>query len=115
MAQLILEKNQQVLCSKVSVADNVWSRTKGLLGTQSLPEGECLWIKKCNSIHTWFMNYPIDVIFVDDKLKVIKTYKNLRPWKITIPSLKAKSVFEMQSGWLENHWPQPGDQLYVDA
>ena len=115
MAQLMFEKNKQVICTKVNVANSVWARTKGLLGTQSLPEGECLWIKKCNSIHTWFLNFAIDVIFVDQDLNVIKVYENLNPWKITIPNIKAKSVFEMQSGWIKNNMPQIGDKLYVDA
>lgn len=115
MAKLISKKDQNVICQKVHVAKTIWARTRGLLGTQSLPKRECLWIHKCNSIHTWFMNYPIDVIFVDKELKVIKTYKNLKPWKITFPKFNASSVFEMQAGWLDNNCPQEGEQLYVDA
>lgn len=113
--KLICKKNQQVICHKVTEANTLWTRTKGLLGTPSLATGECLWIKRCNSIHTWFMNYPLDLIFVDKNLNVVKTYKQVNPWKITLPNFKANSVFEMQSGWIKDNWPQKGDQLYVDA
>lgn len=72
-----------LLASNLFTADGLVSRTKGLLGRKSLPLGEGLWIKRCNSIHTLFMRFAIDAVFVDDNLKVVSIYRNLKPWRIT--------------------------------
>ncbi len=106
-----------VLASNLETADSLVSRTKGLLGRQNLPAGEGLWIKRCNSIHTFFMRFSIDAIFVDQNLKVISTYQDLKPWRMTWLHLKASSVFELPSGTLKESVAdiEPGDQLSIEA
>lgn len=100
--------------SDLKIADTLLARTKGLLGRTQLPEGEGLWIKRCNSIHTVFMKFPIDAVFVDDDLKVISVYHALRPWRITWLHMKATSVFELPAGTLKKHGGiQVGEQLLV--
>ncbi len=102
------------LASDLRIADTLLTRTKGLLGRTSLPEGEGLWIKRCNSIHTVFMKFPIDAVFVDDDLKVISIYHTLKPWRITRLHLKASSVFELPAGTLEKlGGVRVGEQLLV--
>lgn len=106
------------VASDVRVAKSFWQRAKGLLGEKSMPEGSALWIQGsdlvgCNSIHTFFMRFAIDVIFVDRDLKVTKVYRNLGPWRMTWPALGAHSVFELPAGSLSRHQVEVGDQLYV--
>lgn len=108
----------QEVARDVRVAKSFWARTKGLLGESSLPEGRALWIQGtefvgCNSIHTFFMRFAIDAVFVDRSLKVTKIYRNLVPWRMTWPASGAHSVFELPAGALENMKIEVGDQLYV--
>lgn len=92
--------SRTVLATRLDVAESFLARSKGLLGRENLPQGEALWIKRCNSIHTFFMRFAIDAVFVDDKMKVVSTYRNLKPWRITKLHFKASSVFELPAGTL---------------
>ena len=74
-------RNGAVLATRVRVADGFWKRLKGLLGRSELEEGEALWIPKCRSIHTCFMKFPIDVLFVRGG-RVIDLGENLRPFRV---------------------------------
>ena len=71
-----------------------------------------MWIKPCNSIHTFFMKFPIDVVFVDKNLKVRKVKRNVPPGKFIWPIFSAHSVFECAAGFLDAHPIQEGDQLH---
>ena len=106
--------NRAVLASRLSTAGNFVSRSVGLLGKSSLPEGEGLWIKRCNSIHTFFMRFPIDAVFVDEGLRVVSVYRELKPWRITRLHFKASSVFELPAGTLATDGLEVGDQLSVE-
>ncbi len=100
-AQLSLaNKPGAPIASELKTADTLLSRTKGLLGRASLPAGEGLWIKRCNSIHTAFMKFPIDVLFVDKDMRVVSVYENLKPWRITRLHFRASSVIELPAGTL---------------
>jgi uncharacterized membrane protein (UPF0127 family) len=103
-----------VLASELSIADDFISRSVGLLKNATLPEGQGLWIKRCNSIHTFFMRFAIDAVFVDKKLQVVSVYRDLRPWRITRLYLKASSVIELPSGTLDATI-SPGDLLAVET
>ena len=98
-----------VISNKLIEAKTFISRAKGLIGVSKFDF--VLWIKRCNSIHTFFMKIPIDVVFVNKHLVVKKIYKNLKPWKFVFPILKASSVFEMTPG-LANRI-SVGDRLNV--
>lgn len=71
-----------VLCHECRVADSFGSRLRGLLGTTPLRAGEGLFIPRTSSIHTHFMRYPIDVVFVDAEGCVRKIARDLRPWRV---------------------------------
>jgi uncharacterized membrane protein (UPF0127 family) len=101
------------IASHVTVADDFISRNKGLLGRKEFPEGQALWILRCPSIHTFFMAFAIDAIFVDRQLKVRAVYKNLVPWRMTKIVLRASSVIELPAGTLNKSPTDVGDSLYV--
>ena len=94
-------------------ANSLKARIVGLLGKKSLEKGKTLWILSCSSIHTFFMKFPIDVIFVDKDLKVRRVYKKVPSGKILFGGWKASSVFEFQAGTLKAI--SKGDQLHVEA
>lgn len=114
MSQRLFNRSKNVeIAEYVRVASTAFARTKGLLGECGINDGEALWIERCRSIHTWFMRFPIDVVFVDDRLVVKKVYENLGPWRMTLPAWGADSVFEMAAGTLGRKSVEIGDQLHV--
>lgn len=114
MAKLFNQTKNLILCSKLETANSTWARIKGLLGRKSMDADEALWIPSCNSIHTFFMNFPIDVAFVDKHLTVTKIIPNLRPGRLAFATLRTRDVFEFPSGSLSDEKLAIGDQLHVD-
>jgi uncharacterized protein len=109
---------QTAVAESVELAATFWQRSRGLLGRSGLPAGHTLWIQgtkwvACNSIHTFFMRFTIDAVFVDRDLKVKKIYRDLKPWRMTWPVAGANSVFEFSAGSLKDQSIEVGDQLYV--
>ena len=88
----------KILLHDVRLAATFFTRARGLLFTPPLKEGEGLWIKPCNSVHTFFMGYPIDVVFLDAGTKVIHIIKHMEPGHISRIIRKAKSVLEIRPG-----------------
>ncbi len=101
------------LASHVEVASTIEERARGLLGRDTLPDKYCLWIHRCRSIHTFFMKFRIDVIFVDQNLKVTAVKKNLPKWCLTWGGLRAKSCFEFKAFSITELQVEKGDILYV--
>ncbi|MGZ3768822.1 MAG: DUF192 domain-containing protein [Bdellovibrio sp.] len=115
MAALINKATNEILIPTLEIAKTFSTRGKGLLGRTSLPEQEALWIHRCNSIHTFFMKFSIDCIFVDKNLKVKAIYENVQPWRLILPVWGASSVIELSSGAVSKKKVQVGDQLYVGS
>lgn len=84
----------------VRTAHCFFTRLVGLLGVKALPNNACLWIKPCISIHTFFMRFDIDVVFIDREGYVLKMYKNVAPWKVK-SCKNALSVVEFESGKID--------------
>ncbi|MGE5085504.1 MAG: DUF192 domain-containing protein [Bacillota bacterium] len=106
---------QQKLIPNLEVAKSFTSRGKGLLGRSSLAEDRALWIHHCNSIHTFFMKFAIDCVFVDKNLKVKAVFQDVKPWRLILPVWGASSVIEMASGMSSKLKISVGDQLNVGA
>ena len=104
-----------LVAASVELAETVLQRLRGLLGRQALPPGEGLWIDPCNSIHTVFMRFSIDVLFLDAKLRVVRVLSDLRPGRLTRVHLAAVSCLELTAGALEPTGTRPGDQLRLTA
>src|SRR4030067_2300863 len=94
-------RNSKELSNSVAVADSLLKRMKGLLGKKDMLNGEALWIKPCISVHTFFMKFPIDVIFLNKRNQVIAAIRNLQPNRITWLYPKALSVVELPAGVLQ--------------
>lgn len=85
-------------------------RRTGLLKQDSLEEGSGLWIDPCEGIHTMFMKFPIDVIYVDRANRIRKIRHNLGPWRVSA-CLVARSVLELPAGTAARTGTKVGDQL----
>ncbi len=66
---------------RARVAVKFGNRLKGLIGSNPLPPGEGMFFPNCNAIHTLFMSYPIDVVFLNREYQVVKIVKNVKPWQ----------------------------------
>ena len=74
---------QTLLGSVIKVADQGAARRKGLLGRNCLEPGEGLWILPCESIHTFGMRFPIDLVYLDRQNNIKKIRSNVRPWRLS--------------------------------
>ena len=99
-----------ILASQAEVANQAASRNKGLLGRTALNPGEGLWIVPCESVHTFFMKFPIDLVYIDRNKKVKKIRSHVRPWRLSA-CLSAHSIIELPAGVIQNTQTGPGDQL----
>jgi len=103
----------RLLAGRLRVADTAWTRMRGLLGYPPLRPGEGLWIRPSNGVHTVGMRYPIDVLFLDGRRRVIDLYENLPPLRLTRVRWAARSVIELPVPVIVESGTQVGDQLEI--
>ena len=115
MARVINRTRNTTLAEQADIANNVWTRGKGLLGRRELPEGSGLVIEPCSSIHTLFMAFPIDVAFVAKDGRVVAVAHTLKPWRLGPFARKVRYVVELPAGTLERSGTVPDDYLDVVA
>jgi uncharacterized protein len=101
-----------IVCDHPVIADRPLRRLRGLLGRRSLPSGEGLLLRPAPSVHTAFMRFPIDVIFLDREMKVVKVVEELRPWR-TASARRARATLELATGEASARGIQVGDVLEV--
>ncbi len=99
-----------VLAATLEVADSAAKRKKGLLGRASLLPGEGLWIVPCESVHTFWMQFPIDLVYLDRKKRIRKLKSAVPPWRLSA-CLSAHSVIELPAGTICQTRTQTGDKL----
>lgn len=109
------DQNQRTLIPDLHVAKSFWSRARGLIGRKHLPADQGLWLPKCKSVHTFFMSFAIDLVFLDKQLKVVRTVSGVRPGRFVAPVWRADSVIELSEGFLNQHRLKVGEQLHVDS
>jgi hypothetical protein len=97
----------------IDVADTSAKRRTGLLKHTHLNPGEGLWIVPCESVHTFFMKFAIDLVYLDRKQIVRKVVSNVAPWRMSV-CLTAHSIVELPSGAIEASATQKGDQLLFE-
>jgi hypothetical protein len=102
-----------ILGEAVDVADTSEKRRTGLLKHTGLAPGEGLWIKPCESVHTFFMKFAIDLVYIDKKQKVRKARKAVPPWRLSA-CLSAHSILELPAGTIERTGTQAGDELKIE-
>jgi uncharacterized protein len=99
-----------VVCQPCVVAESFAARMRGLLGRRALPAREGMLIRRESSVHTFFMRFAIDVVFLDREEVVVGIEPSLSPWK-TAGRRGAKAVVELAAGECERRGVQVGDRL----
>jgi uncharacterized membrane protein (UPF0127 family) len=108
---LVDVESGRAIASQVARADTVLSRFIGLLGRRSLAVDEGLWLEPCDSIHMFFMRFPIDAVFVDRGGVVIACVERLRPWRVTRLYSKARACVELAAGVIQSTGVRVGARL----
>lgn len=98
----------------VQLAGDGRNRRKGLLGRQGLADGEGLWIVPCEAVHTFCMQFPIDLIYLDRHHRVVKISNYVPPWRLS-GCLRAHSVLKLAAGVILKTQTKPGDQLRLES
>lgn len=100
-----------ILAEEAVVADTLFKRLKGLLGKKEFNPSQALLLKPCNSIHTFFMAFPIDVLFVAKDNRVIKAVFSLKPFCFSAIYFKAAYAIELPVGIIQSSLTVQGDAL----
>lgn len=111
--QLLSKTGNKIIALDVMMADSFLGRLRGLLGRKSIKEEQCMMIVPCNSIHTFFMKFPIDAVFVDKDHKVVLIIHDIHPGRISPLVKTAHAVIEMQSGKAVREGISIGDVLQI--
>jgi uncharacterized membrane protein (UPF0127 family) len=112
----VLVRNQTretILAEAADVADTSAKRRTGLLKHTRLEPGEGLWIIPCESVHTFFMKFAIDLVYLDKNRKVRKVRHALGPWRLSA-CLSARSVLELPAGTVARTGTVAGDELGIE-
>ena len=109
------ETRDSVLADRGFEARGFWPRLVGLLRRSSLEPGEALLLDPCTSVHTAFMRFAIDVVYIDRDGKVVKVSPNLKPFRASGVLRGGRSVIELPTGVIEATGTVPGDQLSFDT
>lgn len=94
---LIRLQDRQPVAHTTHYADTYWLRLRGLMGRPPLAPGEALWILPCQQVHTSFMKVPLDVVFLDKELTVLRVVHDLKPWRVSPWVRAAHSVLEFSA------------------
>ena len=99
-----------IACEQAVMADRPLRRMRGLLGRRELPAGDGIFLRPAPSIHTAFMRFPIDVVFVDRDLRVVKVVEEMPAWRMA-SSRQARSALELAAGEVGCRGIAVGDRL----
>jgi hypothetical protein len=99
-----------VLATCLEVADSGPKRSRGLLGRKALAPGGGLWIIPCESVHTFFMQFSIDLVYLDRKNRIKKLKSAVGPWRLSA-CLSAHSILELPAGTIHQTQTEHGDTL----
>ncbi|HMB68716.1 MAG TPA: DUF192 domain-containing protein [bacterium] len=113
-SELFLVRNvtrDRTVAARVEWAGCSETRKRGLLGRDSLPPDEGMYIVPCQWIHMFGMKFPIDVAFLSSSGRVLALHRSLRPWRLSRPVLRAEGVLELSAGALDRSGTAVGDVL----
>lgn len=102
-----------MILNDIIIAQDFFSRLKGLLGKKSLEKDQGLILRPCNSVHTVGMKFSIDVVFVNKDNKVLHIIKNMKPYKFSPIIKKASYVIETSRGTISDENLEVGDIIEI--
>lgn len=102
----------KIISKDILIADTLVTRLIGLMFRKNLLGAEGLLLNPCNSIHTFFMRYNLDIVFISSENRVVKIIRGIKPWRMTWIYLRAKKTLELPAGKLPKDLEE-GDFLEV--
>jgi uncharacterized membrane protein (UPF0127 family) len=109
--KVVNRTREVVLLSECEMATSLMARARGLLGHPPLVRGQGMLISPCQSIHTFFMSFPIDVAFLNRDLRIVYIIPSMPPWRLSPHLFKAHSTLELWAGALAATGSNVGDEL----
>jgi hypothetical protein len=109
--RLVSETTGKPVVAQLRIAAGFWSRLAGLQFRRPLPSGAGLLLVPCNSVHSCFLRFPIDVVFLDGHGAVLAIRRNLRPWRLAWGPHKSHAVLEFPAGSADL---QLGEKLRIE-
>jgi len=103
-------RGDSVLCEQTEVADTLWRRMRGLLGRASLSAGSGMLFRGESSIHSAFMRFEFDAVFMDRDLRVVGLAERIPPWRARAAK-GARNILELAAGEISRTGVAIGDQL----
>jgi uncharacterized membrane protein (UPF0127 family) len=100
----------EIVCEHCLLAETALARLRGLLGRSGFSSGEGMLLRPASSIHTAFMRFPIDAVFVDRENRVLKIAAELPPWRMAA-CRGARAVLELPAGEAASRGLKPGVSL----
>ncbi len=111
------QDTENVIARNVEVADSFWTRFRGLMFRRKFREGDAMLFEfsetKKFSIHTFFVFFSIDLIYLDDDFTVLEIEKNLPPFRFYTPDKEAKYLIELPAGVIEKKEIMEGHELQI--
>ena len=106
------DTTQRELGKSISKAVTFFQRTRGLLGRKKIKEGEGLYIPECRSIHTFFMRFTIDVVFINHDNRITRVVPGLVPFRIAFGPQNTAGVLELPAGTIKDNRCVAGDEIF---
>jgi uncharacterized protein len=100
--------------ARARVADTPVARMVGLLGRRGLARGDGLVLQPCRSVHTWFMRFAIDVLFLDRDLVALRAVDTLRPFRLASGGRRARLAIELPAGTLRAAGVAAGQRIRLE-
>jgi uncharacterized membrane protein (UPF0127 family) len=110
--ETVVRADGGVVCERCTLADSPFARMRGLLGRRDLGSDEGILLRPAGSIHTFFMRFSIDAVFLDRDLRVVRVAERMPPWR-TAAARGARAVLELRAGEAERRGLVPGVALEV--
>jgi len=114
MEAKLRNEDGNVVCERCTLARDPYSRMRGLLGRGGLAEGEGLLLQPAGSIHTFFMRFAIDAVFLDAERRIVRIASDVRPWR-TAAAKRSRAVLELAAGEAARVGLQPGHLLQLEV
>ncbi len=114
MAKKVINTTKNtVVVEKLELANTNWQRFKGLMGRKGIKAGGGLWLEPCADVHSLFMRFKFDAVFLDKDGIVLHLKENMKPWRISKYVFKGRVVLELPAGEIANKKIEIGDELTI--
>ena len=110
--RIVNQTRGNVVCERTEVAANMFTRMRGLLGRAGLADGEGMFFRNESSLHSAFMRFDFDAVFMDRDMRVVKTVERIPPWRAQ-RARGTRHILELSAGAIARSGVQVGDQLAV--